>query len=195
MNLKGLVFGLLLLCGCPRPDEPAELEQNDRLLQKMKEEQERLSRLPPKVTAEPDPLAEIVAHPSKPESLGIPSGVAADLGPVSLTLLEVQQSQTVGGGRVSLSTTDRFLRVTLEATSKKSVDLDLSGVTLTKGEQSVRVARDAQRAAKGSPLITRINAGARQQLILFFEAPDEMIGKGLKFVLTTPESRVELPLQ
>lgn len=189
-----LVFAGLLLCACPKKDEP-EFDGNDRLLQKMKEEQERLRKAPPRPAQEPDPLAEIVARPSKPESLGIPSGVAADLGPVSLTLVEVQQSQTVGSAKVSLSTTERFLKVKLEAVSKESVDLDVSGATLVNGEQTVTLARDAQRAAKGSALVTHLSQGDRENLVLYFEAPDEMIGKGLKIILTTPESRVELPLQ
>jgi hypothetical protein len=189
-----LVLGVLLLCGCPKKDEPPEFDPNDRLLQKMRAEQERLAKMPPK-QPEPDPLAEIVARPSKPEALGIPAGVSADLGPVSLTLVEVEQAQTVGGGKVSLSTTERFLKVTLDAVSTKDVDLDLSGALLTFEEQSVPIARDAQRAAKGSPLMTKLDAGGRSKLVLFFEAPDEMIRKGLKIILTTPESRVELALQ
>ncbi len=192
MKPRGLLVGLLLLSGCPK-NEP-DFDPNDRLLQKMKEEQDRLARTRAPVV-EPDPLAEIAARPSKPETLGIPQGVAADLGPVSLRLLEVQQSQTVGSGKVSLSTTDKFLKVTLDATSKKRLDLDLSGATLALGDTTVRVARDAQRAARGSELLAQFNEGEHRQLILYFEANDEMIRKGLKIILTTGESRVELPLQ
>lgn len=187
-----LLLGLLLACGCPKK-EP-EFDPDDRLLQKMKEEQERLARTRAPIAA-PDPLAEIAARPAKPETLGIPSGVAADLGPVSLTLVEVQQSQKVGSGKVSLSTTDKFLKVTLDATSKKHLDLDLSGATLAIDDHSIRLARDAQRAAHGTELLAQFNEGERRQLVLYFEAPDEMIRKGLKIILTTPESRVELPLQ
>lgn len=193
-ELSALALGLLL-CGCPKQDEAPEFDPNDRLLQKMKAEQERLAREPPRNREPPDPLAEIVASPSRPENLGIPSGVAADLGPVSLSLVEVQQSQTVGGDRISLATTDKFLKVTLEATSKKELELDLSGATLMNGDRTVQLARDAQRAGKGAALVTSFGAGQRRTLILYFEAPDEMIGKGLKIILTTRESRVELPLQ
>lgn len=194
MNARALVIGLLI-CGCPKRDEPPKFDPNERILQKMKEEQERLAKAPLRRLEEPDPLAEIVARPSKPENLGIPAGVAADLGPVSLSLVEVQQSQTVGNGKVSLSTTERFLKVTLEATTRKPIDLDLSGATLAFGERTVGIARDAQRAAQGSLLVTSVETGGPQKLILYFEAPDEMIGKGLKIILTTPESRVELMLQ
>ncbi len=195
MRASLVIAGLLLFSACPKKDEPPEFDPNDRLLKKMKEEQERLAKAPPRPQQEPDPLAEIVAKPSKPENLGIPSGVAADLGPISLVLVEVQQSQTVSGEKVSLSTTDRFLKVTLEATSKKGLDLDLSGATLANGEKTAKLARDAQRAARGTPLVTHLGEGVQNELVLFFEAPDEMIGKGLKIILTTPESRVELPLQ
>lgn len=190
-----LVIAGLMLCACPKKDEPPRFDPNDRLLQKMKEEQERLRREPPRPAQEPDPLAEILTKPSKPENLGIPSGVAGDLGDVSLTLLEVQQSQTVGSDKVSLATTERFLKVTLEAIAKKKpVDLDLSGATLVNGDQTAKLARDAQRAARGSQMVTSIKTDPKE-LVLYFEAPDEMIGKGLKIILTTPESRVELPLQ
>ena len=196
MISRAFGIGLLLCCGCPKRDEPPEFDPNDRLLQKMKAEQERLANTPPRMAQqEADPLAEIVARGSKPESLGIPAGVTADLGPVTLSLVEVQQSQTVGSSKVSLSTTERFLKVTLDAFSKKAIDLDLSKATLAHGDQSVGIARDAQRAAKGSDLMVSLEAGEHQRLILFFEAPDEMITKGLKIILTTPESRVELSLQ
>lgn len=198
MTARALAFGLLLLSGCPRKEDgPPEFDPNDRLLQKLKTEQERLAKAgPPRLKEpEPDPLAAIVTAPSRPENLGIPAGVAADLGPVSLSLTEVQQSQTVGGDRVSLSTTDRFLKVTLDATSAKAVDLDLSGATLAFEGRSVPLARDAQRAAKGSDLVTSFSPGGHRTLVLYFEAPDEMIRKGLKIILTSPESRVELALQ
>lgn len=196
MKITAAVLLGLLLSGCPKKDEPPEFDPNDRLIQKMKAEQDRLAREPPRTREpQPDPLAEIAARPLKPENLGIPSGVAADLGVVSLSLMEAQQSQTVGTDRVSLSTTQRFLKVTLEALSKKDVDLDLSGATLAFEDREVHLARDAQRAGKGSPLVVNLREGARTKLVLFFEAPDEMIRKGLKIILTTPESRVELAVQ
>lgn len=188
----------LLLVGCPKQEEaPPEFDPADRTLQKLKAEQERLARLPPPrpKEPEPDPLAEIAAAPKRPEQLGIPSGVEGELGTVSLRLLEVEQSQTVSGGKVSLSTAERFLKVTLEARSTTPLDLDLSGATLSQGEHSVPIARDVQRVGGGSSLITSLGTGQERELVLYFEAPDEMIGKGLKIILTSPGSRVELPLQ
>lgn len=191
---RALVIGLLLT-GCPK-DEP-QFDVNDPLLKKLKAEQERLEKAgPPKLKEpEPDPLTRVLEADSKPDFLGIPAGVSADLGSTSLSLVEVQRSQTVGGEKVSLSTADRFLRVTLEATAKKAVTLDLSGATLENGEKSAAVARDVQRVGRGSPLSMELSAGSTRKVVLFFEAPDEMIGKGLKIILATPESRVELPLQ
>jgi hypothetical protein len=188
----------LLSFGCPKNDEaPPGFDPNDPLIKKLQAEQERLAKAgPPKPkAAEPDPLAEIAAAPARPESLGIPSGVSADLGPVTLSLVEVLQSQRVGTDRVSLATTDRFLKVTLEAVSKEALELDLGTARLEREGQGVPLARDAQRAAKGSPLSTHLAKGASQDLVLYFEAPDEMIRKGLKIILTHGESRVELALQ
>lgn len=192
-----LIVGLLIT-GCPKEnDAPAGFDQNDPLIKKLQAEQARLAKAgPPKPKEpEPDPLAAIVASPAKPESLGIPSGVAADLGPVSLSLVEVLQSQRVGTDRVSLATTDRFLKVTLDAFSKEALELDLSGALLESEGRTLSLARDAQRAAKGSALVTHLPANAHKDLVLYFEAPDEMIKKGLKIILTRGESRVELALQ
>lgn len=193
-----LVCGLLLL-GCPKQDDAPEFDPNDPLIQKLKAEQARLAKAgPPRPKpAEPqaDPLAVIAASPARPESLGIPSGVSADLGPVTLSLVEVLQSQRVGTDKVSLATTDRFLKVTLDAVSSENVTLELAGARLEREGQVVALARDAQRAARGSDLVQQLPRGEHRELVLYFEAPDEMIRKGLKIILSRGESRVELALQ
>lgn len=195
---RALVLGAVLaLCGCPK-DEPPEFDpKTDRTLQKLIAEQQRQAQAPPPrpKQPEPDPLAEVAAAPSRPETLGIPKGVSADLGPVTLSLVEVQQMQHVGGSRVSLATTDRFLRVELEATAARDFELDLTSATLENGEAKVNLARDAQRAGRGSPLSTHLAAGSTTRVVVYFEAPPEMISRGVKIILTSPGSRVELPLQ
>lgn len=198
MRAGGAIALGMLLCGCPKQDEaPQGFDPNDRLLQKLKAEQERLEQAGPARPREPehDPLAAVLAQPLKPESLGVPPGVAADLGPLALALVEVQQSQQVGGDRVSVSTLDRFVRVTLEATAAKALTLDLSTARLEREGQTVPIARDAQRAGRGSALSAEFQTGSKKTLVLYFEAPPEMVGKGLKFVLASGGSRVELPLQ
>jgi hypothetical protein len=194
-----LVVTALLLSGCPKDKDETQFDPaNDRTLQKLKAEQERLAKAgaPKQVTPkDEDPLSAAIAAPIKSESLGIPAGVEADLGPVTLTLIEVQQSQTAGSGKVSLTTGDRFLRVTLDAKARDTVELDLSGALLVKDEQEFHLARDVQRAAKGSSLITRVSPGGSEKLTLYFEVPPEVISKGLKIILTHGESRVELVLQ
>lgn len=197
--LRSLAAALVLLAslsGCPKEKE--DDFANDRTLQKLKAEQERLAKAgAPKVVTpvDEDPLNAAIARPIKPESLGIPNGVAADLDSIALTLLEVQQSQTAGTGKISLTTGERFLKVTLEGTSAKEVELDLSGAKLVNGDQEFGIARDVQLAAKGTPLITRFSPGKVQKLILYFEVPPEVVRKGLKIILSHGESRVELTLQ
>lgn len=190
-------LGLLAsLSGCPKEQE--DDFASDRTLQKLKAEQERLAKAgaPKTVTpADEDPLNAAIAKPIKPESLGIPNGVAADLGSIALSLLEVQQSQTAGTGKISLTTGERFLKITLEGTSAKEVELDLSQAKVINGDQEFGIARDVQLAAKGSPLITRFNPGKAQKLTLYFEVPPEVVRKGLKIILSHGESRVELTLQ
>lgn len=196
MKPAGALLLGLLLCGCPKQEAPG-FDADDPLLKKLKAEQERLAQAGPPSgrTPQPDPLAAVIAAPSKPESLGIPQGVAADLGPVALTLVEVQQSQQVGTDRVWVTTSDRFLKVALEATSSEDVVLDFSGASLEREGRTAGLARDAQRAGKGSPLSLTLRAGKPQPVVLFFEAPPEMIRKGLKIILASGESRVELVLQ
>ncbi|PZR11383.1 MAG: hypothetical protein DI536_17285 [Archangium gephyra] len=197
--MKHLLLLGLLFAACPR-DEPQEptFSPDDRLLQKLKTEQERLAREQKKkveAEAEPDPLTKVVTGTSAPDFLGIPRGVAADLGDVAFELVEVQRSQTVSGKKVSLSTADRFLRVSLDANAEKDTQLDLTAAQLVNGDKTAGIARDVQRLGKGSPLSLELKTHALTRVVLFFEAPDEMIGKGLKLVLTTDTSRVELPLQ
>lgn len=194
MSLRRAAAGLacaLALAGCPKDEEP-----RDRAIELLKAEQERLRRegAAPRRPADPDPLAEIAAAEAHPENLGIPAGVNGDLGPVTLALAEVQIAQTVGQ-RVKLSTTDQFVRVTLEASAKEPATLDLSGAQLVHGERTFALARDAQRAAGGSPLTAKIQPGGTERLVLFFEAPRDALGPGLKIVLSTASSRVELALQ
>lgn len=195
---SALLVVAVLLTGCPKDKDEQFDPANDRTLQKLKAEQERLAKAgaPKQVTAkDEDPLTAAIAAPIKSESLGIPSGVEADLGPVTLTLLEVQQSQTAGSGKVSLTTGERFLRVTLDAKASDTVELDLTRAFLMKDDQEFHLARDVQRAARGSPLIARVSPGGSEKLTLYFEVPPEVIGKGLKIILTHGESRVELVLQ
>lgn len=190
-----LVLGLLL-CGCPK-DEPS-IDENDPLIRKLKAEQERLNQqaLRKQETQKAlDPLARIATTTGKPEHLGIPSGVSADLGDVTLSLQDVQRMQNVGNGNVSVSTTDWFVRVALLARAKKATTLSLDGVQLENGEQRWKIAGDAQRLGHGATNPVELNASTSQKVIVYFELPDASIGKGLKIVLTAPGSRVELPLQ
>ena len=86
---RALLLGLLL-CGCPK-DEPS-IDETDPLIRKLKAEQERLNKeaLKKQETQKAlDPLARIATTNGKPEYLGIPSGVSADLGDVTLSLKDV----------------------------------------------------------------------------------------------------------
>lgn len=197
--MKRLASGALIiasLAACPKQDEAPEFDPStDRTLQRLRAEQERLAK-EARQPGPPDPLTTAITAPVKPENLGVPKGVEADLGPLTLSLVAVQQSQTGGGGKVTLTTPERFLRVTLEAQSKEAeaIELDLSGATLSFADQTFNVARDVQRASK-SPLVVKVSPGATQKFDVHFECPPEVITKGLKIILSRGESRVELALQ
>lgn len=196
--MKRLASGALIiasLAACPKKDEPPEFDPStDRTLLKLRAEQERLEKearqAPP-----PDPLTSAIAAPLKPENLGIPQGVEADLGKITLTLVAVQQSQTAGG-KVTLTTSERFVRVTLEARSNESspVELNVADAQLGFGDQTFALARDVQRASK-SPLSVKLDPGHTEKFDLHFECPPQVVAKGLKIILSRGESRVELALQ
>ncbi|MFO0594202.1 MAG: hypothetical protein U0228_02830 [Myxococcaceae bacterium] len=191
---RALLISVVALGACKK-DEPEFDPATDRTLQKLKAEQERLAKKAKEQPPPPDPLTTAMAAPLKPENLGIPQGVAGDLGPIALELLEVQQSQSVSSEKVSLTTADRFLRVTLSAKSTKDVEVDLSGALLANGTSEFKLARDVMRVARGSPLTIPFRAGVEEKLVLWFEAPPEAVSKGLKIILSLGESRVELTLQ
>lgn len=189
------VISLVVASGCPKDDEPPQFDPTtDRALIKLKAEQERLAKektAPPP----PDPLADAIKAPIRPEDLGIPKGVEADLGPVTLTLLGVQQSQTAGNQKVSLTTPDRFLKVTLEARAREELEFDVSGAQLAQGDQTFGLARDVQRAAKGTPSLINLRPADPKKLELWFECPPDVVGKGLKIILSRGADKVELALQ
>lgn len=195
-----LAVTLLLLAGCPK-DEPPAFDPNDRTLQKLKAEQDRLSRggqasAPPRATdTPPNPLAEAAAAQGRPEPLEVPAGTSAKVGALTLSVKRAEVSQTVAGGKVSLSTADRFVRVTLTAVTGKRETLELADAKLVNGAEEAGLARDVQKLGQGSPLSATVEPGVTQDLVLFFEAPPAMIKKGLKIILRSGESTVELPLQ
>jgi hypothetical protein len=183
------------LAGCPK-EESLDL-RSDRTLQKLKEEQERLAKegSPGAKAPEPDLLAEAAAAQAPPRALAVPRGAVAKLGPVRLEVRRVEVSQTLKTARASLSTAERFVRVVLTATAPARTSLSLSGVTLTRGAESVGVAGDLQRLGQGSPLEPTIEPSVDQDLVLYFEASPSMIAPGLTIVLPAGEKAVELPLQ
>ncbi len=186
---------LCFFFGCPK-DEPSEEEA--RLIRKLKDEQARLdAAAKQRFVVDPanKPLTDAVAAHRRPESLGIPDGVEGEWAGARVRLEEVQRMQTVSGDRVSLTTADYFVRVALHfSTTGKAVTLDLSGAELQNGEQRFSLARDAQRAA-GETMEVELRKNGGAGVALYFEVPEEIFSKGLKIVLTTPDSRVELPLQ
>ncbi len=192
---RWLALGLLL-CACPK-DEPS-FDENDPLLKKLKAEQARLDReASARRRAEEanKPLTDALAANQPPVKLQVPAGVAADLGDVQLRLESLLRTQTVGTGKVSITTVDRFLQVTLSATAKQATTLALNSAELVRGELRFQPARDAQRAGGGSPWEVSLSPGRATPVVLYFEVPPEIIGEGLKVTLSTPTAKVELPLQ
>lgn len=88
----------------------------------------------------------------------------------------MQQSRTAGTGKISLTTGERFLKITLGERRRKRSS-SISRRRVINGDQEFGIARDVQLAAKGSPLITRFSPGKAQKLTLYFEVPPEVVRK------------------
>ncbi len=191
----------LALFGCPK-DEPG-FDENDPLIKKLKAEQQRLEREgPPRAPPaprnrepEPDPLAEAAARGDAPTPLTVPAAPPVAAGGATLSVKAAETSHTVKGAKMALSSADLFVRVTLTATAARPETLDLASATLALGEERFGIARDAQKLGQGSPLLARLEPGVSQSLVLYFEAPPAAVKKGLKLILSSGGSAVELPLQ
>ncbi|MEW6430549.1 MAG: hypothetical protein AB1730_03475 [Myxococcota bacterium] len=196
-----LAAAAVALLGCPKEESPPFDPANDRTLQKLKEEQARLAQGgqpggPPTGKPEPvDPLAAAAAAQEPPRALDLPASTRAQVGPISFEVRRVEVMQTLKTARAAVSTADRFVRVSLTATTTKKAPLSLGKVELVRGDEHAGVALDVQRLGQGSPLETAIEPGVEQDLVLFFEVSPGMIGPGLKIILPGGESGVELPLQ
>jgi hypothetical protein len=192
---RALALGLLVLCGCPRE---RAVDEGDPLIQKLKAEQERLARggAPggPR-TDGTNPLAELAQQvPDTPVSVSVKE-TPASAGAVTVTPRRMETAQILSGGKVKLTTTERFVRLVVSVSTTKDEALDLSKATLAQGSDVYALARDVQRVGQGSPLGASIGAGVSQDLVLYFEVPPSALGAGLSLVLPVSGGTLTAPLQ
>ncbi|MHB8874943.1 MAG: hypothetical protein ACYC8T_14740 [Myxococcaceae bacterium] len=208
-HLLVALAGAFALCACPR--EPAP--DDERLLQKLKAEQQRLAGGAPAAQAPAPPLtgaddakeklAQLAAAGAVDEGARrLPPGNATvHVGSVAMKLASLSAGHSVsGGGKVSVTTPDLFLKVSLAAQNvgPAPAKLDLSFARVSSGGQDYPLARDAQRAAGTHELQREFPLSERADLVLYFELPKEALREGLKLVLPAAvggDADVEVPLQ
>jgi hypothetical protein len=112
----------------------------------------------------------------------------------SVTPRRMETAQIIGGTKVKLSTTDRFVRLVVSVSTSKETTFDLAKATLEKGSDVYELARDVQRVGQGSPLATSIGPGVAQDLVLYFELPPAAISSGLTLKLPASGATIEVPV-
>ena len=200
--MKGaLLLVAMLLVGCPDRRSP-RVDENDPLIRKLKAEQERLANGgapggPPGASPlkePPPPLADVA---QLPPDMPVPVPVKAEpvaLDGTSVTPRRLETAQIIGGMKVKLSTTERFVRLVVSVTTTKETTFDLSKATLTRGTEAYELARDVQRVGQGSPLATSIAPGVAQDLVLYFELPPAAVSSPLMLMLPAGSATVEVPV-
>jgi hypothetical protein len=193
----GLV-AVAVLSACP--DRPLPyVDENDPLLKKLKTEQERLDQGgapggPQPLRELPSPLADVA---QRPPDMPIPLPVNAEpqtIGEASVTPKRLETAQILGGSKVKLSTTERFVRLVISVTTSKMTTFDLAKATLRHGSDGYELARDVQRVGQGSPLSTSISPGVAQDVVLYFESPLSAIAPPLKLMLPTTSAMLEVQI-
>ena len=207
-GLAALLCSAALLGGCKKEEEPAPVE--DRTLAKLRQEVDRVNKggatsASPSATAEnPNAkLAELAAgHEAETARTLTPPGandtVHVDSFAVKLTGLESLHSLR-GTGKVSLTTSDLFVRARLIAQNvgPQPAPLALSGAKLVDAaDKEYPLAQDAQTLAGTRKLDRTWDKEERDSLVLLFEVPPSAIAPGLTLVLPTGGSApARIPLQ
>ncbi len=198
MNRLALAAVGLALAGCPKSDEQPPAD--DRLLQKLQAEKDRLQKngeaprpLPgPAPIAEPNPLAQRAAMPDVPKVLPVPGNPDFACGKASCRVSSVETSHSVATDKMTLTSDDYFVRVVVTAQLAAGGPIDLSQATLVQGEEKFTIARDAQSLGGTRDLNRAAKPGEKTEATLYFEVPKAAIAPGLKLVVAGGDG---VPLQ
>ncbi len=185
-----------LLLACPRGDAPAADDRTLRLLQQEKDRLAAGTSQPggPPMSAD-RALADAVAQPQPARELVLPEGAALQVGSTRLTVKALVSQQAVSSAKLTLTTPETFLKVTLSAETSVPARLDMSQAQVITRAGRHGVARDAQRVGGGSPLAFTLTPGPAQPVVLYFEVPPVEVGPGLTLALIIDGGTVEARLQ
>ena len=182
---------LVWLTACPAAKQAPAIDENDPLVRKLQAEQARLAQ--PALPSQADVLARVATSDDQPTVLPASAG-QMHFGDVVFKVKRLEQSHTVKGEKLSLSTAEAFLKLTLTAEATHSQTFDLSGTTLELSEQVHPIDPTAQRVGNGSELQPTVGPEARD-LVLYFELPTASVKPGLKLLLRSADATAELALQ
>jgi hypothetical protein len=205
--LSPVLLAAALAWGCTKEEAPPP---RDRTLEKLRAEADRVGR----GGAPSGPPARTVAAPEEPNAAlaELATGEGAAEGPlrlpepnptahadtVAVKLTGLEASNSVKGGKLSLTTEERFLRVQLVTQNvgpaAASLSLDQARLVDPEGKE-YRVARDVQLAAGTRELRRTWAPEERTDVVIFFELPPSAIGSGLTLVLPATREEVRLALQ
>ncbi len=197
---RALLAVCLALCACPE-DKP---KTDDRLIEKLKAEQDRIAKSgkPAPVAPQPgeNPLLAAVQKDEAPRELPLSSVTTASAGNegARVSLMGLTRSTTLKGDKISLTSDAVFLAVKLSIIAGPiATTLDLPGATVQqdKGEP-IAVARDAQ-AVMGQRLApVKFSGETQQQVVLYFDVPEAALksGSGLKLKIPAGAEPVMLSL-
>lgn len=180
---------LFLLSACQK--QPS-IDENDPLLRKLQAEQARLVQT--RGPSEAEALAKAATADEAPTVLAAPSTGQMHFGDVLFKVKSLERSHTVKGEKLSLTTADAFLKLTLTGDANKPAQFDLSGTTLELDSNVYRIDATAQRVGHGSPLAVQVGTEPTDY-VLFFELPASSVRAGLKLVLRSADATSELALQ
>jgi len=183
---------LVWLTACPAQKQAAAINENDPLVRKLQAEQARLSQ--PAPPSQADLLAKAAIADEQPTVLPAPSTGQMHFGDVLFKVKRLEQSHTVKGEQLSLTTAEAFLKLTLTAEASRSQGFDLSGTTLEMGAEVHAIDSTAQRVGHGSDLVATVGPEPRD-LVLYFELPAASVKPGLKLLLRSADATAELALQ
>lgn len=204
-GLAALLCAAALLEGCKK-EEPAPVNE-DRTLEKLRQEVDRVNQggAPSNAPGAPeDPNARLAGlaagrEADQAKTYALPSKEAVKVDGLSLQPSGLESLHSLSAGKVSLTTTDLFVRVKLEGqnTGGVPVNVPLSQAKLVDAEgKEYPIASDAQTVGGTRKLDHTWELEQHESLVLVFEAPPAAMAPGLALVIpTSGGENARIPLQ
>ncbi|MFL5356823.1 hypothetical protein [Archangium sp.] len=205
-GLAALLCAAALLEGCKK-EEPAPVTE-DRTLEKLRQEVDRVNQggAPSTAPGAPeDPNARLAGlatghEADQARTYSLPSKEAVKVDGLSLQPTALESLHSLSGtGKVSLTTTDLFVRVKLEAqnTGGAPVNVPLSQARLVDAEgKEYPITSDAQTVGGTRKLDHSWEREQHESLVLLFEAPPAAMAPGLALLIpTSGGENARIPLQ